>query len=226
MGVFSFAEKFWSPKSTVAVTGSLVYSSVFPFTVAVGESRGYSSASSYMDLSFVMAWMSASISSSSPSLQIVYQWSSLLAIVNAEWYLPALLYVTVFEATSHTAHASFNFEEVSLISHAITHTLFYVMESPFEALAPHELFLPALTLGMLVAIAPAVPVLRRIRTAEEPMILADVSYGIVGMAILLCVRPWLAAGLGGDPFLWVVNYMTASQGYEIRLAIAVWWITI
>jgi hypothetical protein len=226
VGVFSSFEKFRSPRiHNLAVLGSLVYSTVFPFTVSVGEARGYANASSYMDFSFTMACMTVSISTFNPSLPSVCQWATLLTTISMDWYLPAILYVTIFQAISNTAQSSFNFEEVSLISHAITHTLFYVTQSP-APLSPHELFLPALTFGMMVSISPAVPILRNIRTSANPMVVATVSYVVVVLSILLGVRPWLMAGLHQDPFLWVIDYMTSSKGYEIRLAIVIWWFAI
>lgn len=226
VGVFSSFEKFRSPRiHNLAVLGSLVYSTVFPFTVSVGEARGYSNASSYMDFSFTMACMTMSISAFNPSFSIVCQSATLLATINGDGYLPALLYITIFQAISNTAHSSFNFEEVSLISHGITHALFYVTQSP-ATLSPHELFLPALTFGMMVSISPAVPILRKIRASANPIAVATLSYAVVTLSILLGVRPWLVAGLHQDPFLWVIDYMTFSDGYEVRLAIVIWWLAI
>jgi hypothetical protein len=220
VGTFTLVEKLRSPeKHGLAVLGSLVYSTVLPFTVSVGESK----ALGYMDFSLTMAYMTVSIFCVNPSLSNVCQWA---VILPAPGYLPALLYMTIFEAISNTAHSSLNFEEVSLISHAITHTLFYVTQTPAAALSPHELFLPALTFGMLIAISPAVPLLRKIRESKQPTILAITSYAFIGISIILGVRGWLVACLGQDPFLWVLNYMTSSQGYEIRLAIIIWWFVV
>jgi hypothetical protein len=137
-------------------------------------------------------------------------------------YLPTLLYITTFESISNTANTSFNFEEVSLISHAVTHTLLYVSES--RHLSPHEIFLPALTFGIMVAIAPAVPILTKIKTTKAPAKLAIASYGAVVLSVLLGVRPWIAAELSEDPIIWVLKYMISSPGYELRLAIVSWWI--
>lgn len=46
------------------------------------------------------------------------------------------------------------------------------------------------------------------------------------MSILLGVRPWLVVELGEDPVVWVLNYMTSSEGYELRLVIVAWWIAV
>jgi len=144
--------------------------------------------------------------------------------VDATLYLPTLLFLATFHAVSHTAKTSFNFEEVSLITCGIYHALIYVFHAPM--LASHEIFLPALTFGMMLAIAPAVPLLCRIKASPNPNKLALFSGAIVVCMILGLVRPWLVAKLGEDPTLWVLKYMICSEGYEMRLLIVVWWLVI
>lgn len=181
---------------------------------------------SYVEFGFVIACMTVCISTFNPSLDDLLQWTMFLAAIDARWYLPTLLYVSIFGAISNTAEKSFNFEEVSLISHAVTHTMLYVVDPPSRGLISHEIFLPALTLGMLAAIIPAVPVLLNIRNSSKSLELAVISYVIVITSIFLAVRPWIVSNLGGDPLIWVFNYMTFSEGYEMRLAIVVYWLVV
>jgi hypothetical protein len=145
-------------------------------------------------------------------------------LVGEGLYLRTLLFLATFHAVSHTAKTSFNFEEVSLITCGIYHALIYAAYSP--TFASHEIFLPALTFGMMLAIAPAVPLLRRIKTSPTPNKLALSSFAIVLFTILCLVRPWLVAKLGEDPTLWVLKYMMSSEGYEMRLLIVVWWLIV
>jgi hypothetical protein len=227
VGGCSWFEEFRPPNSSpLAVLGSLVYSTVFPFTVSVGESQGPSIDSSYVEFGFVIACMTVCISAFNPPALDLSQWTMLLAAVDARWHLPTLLFVTVFGAVSNTAGASLNFEEVSLISHAIMHTLLYVAETPVRELHPHETFLPALTLGMLASITPAVPVLRTIRQSSTATKRAILNYIILATSIIVAVRPWLISSLAEDPLIWVYNYMTSSEGYEMRLAIIFYWLVV
>ena len=165
------------------------------------------------------------ISCFNPTVFTTHLWTALVILINARWYLPTLLYITTFQAISFTAHTSFNFEEVSLISHATTHTLLYITESD-SALSPHEIFLPALTLGMMSAVTPAVPILRRINLSSNKTKYATYGYAMVTFSILIGVRPWLVHELSEDPVIWVLNYMTSSEGYELRLAIVLWWLAV
>lgn len=224
--LFSSYERFRLSRARILIIiGSLVYSSVFPFTVSMGESRGYSMVSQYMVFSFILACMTMCISCFNPTLFSMVQVTTFSTLINARWYLPTLLYITTFQAISVTAYTSFNFEEVSLISHAVTHILLYVVESD-SPLSAHEIFLPALTLGMMTAITPATPILQRIKTSSNPMKLAICSYAMVIFSILTGVRPWLVLELGEDPVIWVLKYMTSSEGYELRLAIVLWWLAV
>ena len=197
VGGFSWFEEL-RPLETNALSllGSLVYSSVFPFTVTVGGTSGSSMDPSYVEFDFVLACMTVCISTFNPSLDDLLQWTTFLAAIDARWYLPTLLYVSIFGVISNTAEKSFNFEEVSLISHAVTHTMLYVGEPPRRGLLPHEIFLPALTFGMLAAIIPAVPVLLKIRNSSKSLELAVISYVIVIISIFLAVRPWIVSNLG------------------------------
>lgn len=170
--------------------------------------------------------MTVCISTFNPSFQDLLQWTILPAAVDDRWYLSTLLYISVFGAISNTAEKSFNFEEVSLISQAVTHTLLYVTETPEGGLLAHEIFLPALTFGMLAAIIPAVPVLQNIRKSSKSLELAISSYAIVVTSIFLAVRPWIVSKLGDDPVIWVLNYMMSSEGYEMRLEIVLYWLVV
>lgn len=123
-----------------------------------------------------------------------------------------MLYLATFEAISETAQTSFNFEEVSLISYGIIHIMLYVSEAPVDQLIHHEIFLPALTFGILLGIAPAVPVLHKIRNSSDTARLALLSCAIVVLSIILLVRPWLVTTLQEDPVIWAVRYMTSSTG--------------
>jgi hypothetical protein len=224
--LFTSYERLRSSSAHILViVGSLFYSSVFPFTVSIGESRGYNMSSQYIAFSFILACMTMWISCFNPTLFSMVHGATLIAFINARWYLPTLLYITTFQAISTTAHTSFNFEEVSLISHAIAHTLLYVVESDCP-LSAHEIFLPALTLGMMTAITPAVPTLRRIKVSSNTTKLAIYSYAMIIFSILVGVRPWLVRELAEDPVIWVFQYMTSSEGYELRLAIVLWWIAV
>jgi len=205
------------------VSSSLVYSSVFPFTVSIGVLQSYTK-TSYTDFGFIVACINMWMSCFNPKLFDISLWTSIVALFNEMWYLPALLYLTTFESISNAAKMSFNFEEVSMISLAVTHTLLYVSEP--RLLSPHEIFLPALTFGMIVAIVPAVPVLTKIRTSKNSTRFAISSYGIVVLSVLVGVRPWIAAELSEDPIIWVLKYMISSPGYELRLAIVLWWVTV
>jgi len=213
----------FSGRHRVSILSSLVYSSVFPFTVSIGLSKRYST-TSYTDFSFIIACVNIWISCFNPSLVDISSWVSIIGLFHERWYLPTLLYITTFESISNSANTSFNFEEVSLISHAVTHTLLYVCEP--RNLSPHEIFLPALTFGMMVAIAPAIPILAKIRTTKTPAKVAIASFGTVILSILLGVRPWIAAELSEDPIIWVLKYMISSPGYKLRLAIVLWWIAV
>jgi len=203
---------------------SLVYSAVFPFTVSIGGARDSNTTSYWTQLNFVIACITIFL--------YCFNWTfSTLAILIAPigfldrgLYFPVLLFMATFEAVSHTAKTSFNFEEVSLITCGIFHTLNYVAKSPL--LMPNEIFLPALTFGMTISIAPAIPLLRQIKHSTNPVKLAVYSYGIIVCTILLVVRPWLVVKLGADPILWVLRYMTSKQGYEMRLLITVWWLAV
>jgi hypothetical protein len=79
---------------------------------------------------------------------------------------------------------------------------------------------------MIVAIVPAVPVLTKIRMSKNTIRFAISSYGIVVLSVLLGVRPWIAAALSEYPILWVVKYMISSPGYQLRLAIVLWWVAV
>jgi hypothetical protein len=227
VGGFSWFEEL-RPLNTnaLSILGSLVYSSVFPFTVTVGGTLGSSMDPSYVEFGFVIACMTVCISTFNPSLDDLSQWTILLAAIDDRLYLSTLLYISIFGAISNTAEKSFNFEEVSLISHGITHTLLYVAETPTRGLLPHEIFLPALTFGILAAIIPAVPVLPNVRKSSKSLELAITSYVIVITSIFLAVRPWIVSNLGEDPLIWVFNYMTSSEGYEIRLAVVIYWLLV
>lgn len=166
------------------------------------------------------------ISNFNPSFANISQWAAVIAIVSPKWYLPTELYIVTFGAISSTASTSFNFEEVSLIATAITHALHYVIESSGAVLSPHEAFLLALTFGMLIAVFPAVRLLRKVQQSPKPMIPATYSYCIIMLSIFLGVRPWLIAELGEDPTIWILKYMTSKEGYELRLVIVSWWIAV
>jgi len=212
-----------SGRHRVSTLSSLVYSSVFPFTVSIGVSQGYTT-TSYTDFSFIVACINMWMSCFNPNLFDISLWTSIIALFNQRWYLPTLLYITTFESISNAVNTSFNFEEMSMISLAVTHTLLYVSEP--RHLSPHEIFLPALTFGMIVAIVPAVPVLTKISMSKNPTRFAISSYGIVVLSVLLGVRPWIAAELSEDPIIWVLKYMISSPGYELRLAIVLWWVAV
>ena len=203
---------------------SLVYSAVFPFTVSVGGARDSNTTSSWTQLNFIVACITIFVyyfNWTFPALAILIM---PVGFVDKELYSPVLLFMATFEAVSHTAKTSFNFEEVSLITCAIFHTLNHVAKSP--PLTPDEIFLPALTFGMTISIAPAIPLLRQITHSMNPVKLAVYSYSIVVCTILLVVRPWLVARLGADPTLWVLGYITSKEGYEMRLLITVWWLAV
>ena len=104
--------------------------------------------------------------------------------------------------------------------------MLYVSEAPVGQLIHHEIFLPALTFGILLGIAPAVPVLHKIRKSSDTARLALLSCAIVILSIILLVRPWLVTTLQEDPVIWAVRYMTSSTGYELRLAIVLWWLMV
>jgi hypothetical protein len=104
------------------------------------------------------------------------------------------------------------------------HTLFYIAKTPLQSLSPHEVFLPALTFGMVAAISPSVPILQKFKTTPNPIKLSICSYAIVAFLILFFIRPWLVHALGTDPVIWVLNYMTSAEGFELRLLIVIWWL--
>lgn len=207
----------------LAVLNSLMYSAVFPFTVSVG---GFSGDSWHLGPSAGIACMTVFISTFDLSMQTTCQLAALMTLPDDRWYPASLLYLTTFEAISKTAQTSFNFEEVSLISYAIIHIMIYISQAPTNEFLPHDIFSPGLTFGMLLAIVPAVPVLRKIRNSAETMKLAFISYAIVGLSMMLFIRPWLVATLQEDPVIWITFYMTSLPGYELRLAIVLWWIIV
>jgi hypothetical protein len=224
VGVVAVVSSLWSSNQhDLAVLDSLMYSSVFPFTVSVG---GFSADSWYLGHSARIAYMTVFISMFNPSMSAACHLATLIALPSDRWYLASLLYLTTFEAISKTAQTSFNFEEVSLISYSIIHTIIYVSQSSVDQMLPHEVFLPTLTLGMLLAIAPAVPVLRKIRKSSDSKRLAMISYAIVTSSIIIFVRPWLVATLHEDPVIWIFRYMTSFHGYKLRLSIVLWWLMV
>jgi hypothetical protein len=208
----------------LATIGSLVYSSVFPFTVATGGWGGCST--DYIQVSFAIACLTLWISWFNPKLATVALWTTPLALINAQCYYSTLLYTATFQAISNTAETSFNFEEVALISQAVTHTLSYASETNVNNFAPHEIFLPALTFGLMVAVSPAIPVLRKLKGSTSPATTAASAYLILIVLSVLCVWPWISAGLGKDPLIWAFNYITISEGFETRLAIVLWWLAV
>jgi hypothetical protein len=208
------------------IIDSLVYSSIFPFTVAVGGSRGYSTSTSHLTISLIMAYLTMLISAVNPSFDMLQHIASLLACVNEKWFFQVMLYLGLFGAISNTAHTSFNLEEVSLISQAITHTLLYVTQIPTLSLEFHEVFLPALTFGILLVISPATPLLRKIKSSRRPIPLLLLSCTVIIISYFLTVRQWLLAMLGQDPILWILQYMTSYEGYNIRLLIMSWWVAV
>jgi hypothetical protein len=212
-----------SNRHDLAVLDSLMYSSVFPFTVSAG---GFPANSWYLGHLSIIAFFTVCGAIVNPSMETVCHMANLIAVYDDRWYLTTLLYLTTFEAISQAAQASFNFEEVSLISHGIIHTVIYLYNTPGDHLSPHEIFLPALTFGMLFAIAPAVPVLRKIPKSSDTTRLAFMSYTIVILSIIFLVRPWLITTLREDPVIWIFLYMTSYAGYELRLAIVFWWIIV
>ena len=226
VAIFTMVGSLRSDVGGLTVLSSHLYSSVFPFTVSIGSSRTYDKPHPSMGLALVIAVVTMTISCFNPSLSFLEHWTGLSAMIDEKWYLPTLLYIATFDAVSHAAQTSFNFEEVSLISHATARTLLYVTESAPRSLSPHEIFLPALTFGMLIAIAPAVPFLRHLRESSNPIRLTICIYIIVTISIFLVVRPWLAFELSEDPIIWVLDYMTSNEGYEVRLAIVLWWLAV
>lgn len=223
VALFPIYKRIRSTESYLSTFTSLIYSSVFPFTVSIGKLRGYSTTSPYSELSLTMACVNMYIRVFNPTLR---QWLVLMPLIHERWCLPTLLYVVIFATISGTAQTSFNFEEVSLISQAATHALFFVVDSPTGSLSPPEIFLPAFTFGILFAIAPALPILRKIKTSSSPIKSTILIFILVIASIFILVRPWLVAELGEDPIEWVWNYMTRSEGHELRLAIVGWWFTV
>ena len=203
---------------------SLVYSAVFPLTVSIGGARDSNTPSYWTQLNFVIACITIFLYYFNWTFATLATLIAPIGFVDNGLYFPMLLFVATFEAVSHTAKTSFNFEEVSLITCGIFQMLHYVANSP--RLMPNEIFLPALTFGMTISIAPAIPLLRQIKHSTNPGKLAVYSYSIIVCTILLVVRPWLVAELGTDPTLWLLRYMTSKEGYEIRLLITVWWIAV
>jgi len=208
----------------LASFGSLVYSSIFPFTVSLGKSRQYHSTFGTLEYCFAIACVTVWLSLFNPVIQNVLLWAPLILLFDRNLYLPILLYLTTFAAISKAALTSFNFEETSLISQAVSHTLLYVAQQ--SMLAPHEIFLPALTFGMMVSIAPTIPLLRKLESSSKPRVMALSIYAIVVLCILLVVRPWLVSRLSTDPIPWVFDYMTSSKGSTLRIAIVIWWIAV
>jgi len=210
----------------LATSASLVYSSIFPFTISIGKSHRHAASPAFTELNFMLACLTMAISTFNPTLHVLSLWITVIPLIHENLYFSAILYATIFGAISNTAEASFNFEEVSLISQAVTHTLLYVVDTSRTFLEPHEIFLPALTFGMLISISPAVPMLRKIKMSSDPIRLAISSYVVVIGSIFLIVRPWLVFELAEDPIAWVWNYMTSSEGYKLRLAIVGWWLIV
>jgi hypothetical protein len=205
----------------LSVFASLVYSAVFTYTVSVG---GAAETTRFNQHDLITACLTIFLYAYNWSLPTLSTLVAPVMLVGEGLYLRTLLFLATFHAVSHTAKTSFNFEEVSLITCGIYHALIYAAYSP--TFASHEIFLPALTFGMMLAIAPAVPLLRRIKTSPTPNKLALSSFAIVLFTILCLVRPWLVAKLGEDPTLWVLKYMMSSEGYEMRLLIVVWWLIV
>lgn len=212
-----------SNRHGLAVLDSLMYSTVFPFTVSVG---GFSGDSWYLGYSARIACLTIFLSSINLSIPAACHLATLISFPDNRLYFAMMLYLATFEAISETAQTSFNFEEVSLISYGIIHIMLYVSEAPVDQLIHHEIFLPALTFGILLGIAPAVPVLHKIRKSSDTARLALLSCAIVVLSIILLVRPWLVTTLQEDPVIWAVRYMTSSTGYELRLAIVLWWLLV
>jgi hypothetical protein len=205
----------------LSVFASLVYSAVFPYTVSMG---GTGETTHFNQLDLITACLTILLYACNWTLPTLSALIAPVMFVEEGLYVPTLLFLATFHAVSHTAKTSFNFEEVSLIICGIYHALIYAAYSP--TLVSHEIFLPALTFGMMLAIAPAVPLLRRIKSSSDPNKLTLSSFAIVVCTILGVVRPWLVAKLGEDPTLWVLKYMISSEGYKMRLLIVVWWLVV
>ena len=204
--------------------GSLVYSALFPYTVAVGGSRVSASRSTFTAFCFSISCTTVALFFFNPSFGDICPWTPLVMIVDPKSYMPILLYLTLFGAISHTASTSFNFEEVSLISQAVAHVLNYVSSVTPHSLSFHEIFLPGLTVGLMLSISPARPFLRRIKSSKSPIWPLLAGGVITTGSIVFGIRPLILGALGEDPIIWVLNYMLASEGYQIRLLIVAWWL--
>jgi hypothetical protein len=209
----------------LGVLGSLVYSTLFPTTVVLGGTRAQATGNSYLNSSLWIAGATVLLSLCNLRIEDLSLWSSVLTL-DSRLYFSLLLYFAIFGAISETATTSFNFEENSLISQAVTHLVLYVSQVPMRDLTYYEIFLPAWTFGLMIAISPATPFLKRIRAAKDPIRLVLISFIVVFFSVVLSIRPWILEALGEDPVIWVLKYMLWSDGFQIRLLIVSWWLVV
>jgi len=227
LAVSGYIELFRRPGSRyLALLGSLVYSSLFPFTVVVGGSHCLPDAESCLSLHFSIACATVLIYLYNPSPEQIAQCSPIISTFGSKLYFPVQLYLAVFGAISETASTSFNFEENSLISQGVTHLLVYVLQVPLSTISFHEVFLPSLTFGLMLSISPTIPFLRDIKTSKDRMRPLTISAAIFLTSIVLGIRPWLVDALDEDPIIWVLKYMLWSEGYQTRLIIVSWWLAV
>lgn len=210
----------------MSVITSLVYSSLFPFTVVVGGARGYAESQSSLTLHLSIACATILLYALDPSLDAIFLWLHIVATVDLRLYFPLLLYLGVFGAISETATTSFNFEENSLISQGVLHVLLYVSQLPAEKLSFFEVFLPAWTFGLMMAISPVTSFLQEIKATKNPIGPLAISGGIVLVLIGVGIRPWLVEVLGEDPLVWLVKYMLWLEGFRVRFLIVCWWVAV
>ncbi len=156
--------------------------------------------------------------------------SLLCYLMSPDYPLIGPLHISILQLVAKITRTSLNSIEVALLSHSLTAFTLYMYNF---AVKPHEAFLFAFIYGLLLAMWPAVPFLKRSvrivltkaqmrskRAPQQRLILASKAYAVAGLVLITVVRGGLQYNLGKDPFVWVLRHIYYSRR---RQALVLYW---
>ncbi|CCG83481.1 Dolichol kinase [Taphrina deformans PYCC 5710] len=146
----------------------------------------------------------------------------------------ATLHLQVLRLGRELVGRSLNTIELDLLAHALTSfTIHYLRAAPSDLNHLTETFLFTFIYGLLIAIFPTIPILKRnvqlakIRPHHRPKNTTALHnryairvYGIVTVMILALVRHVFIRQTGLEPFIFVVGYLIERP---MRIALAIYW---
>ncbi|GAO50679.1 hypothetical protein G7K_4801-t1 [Saitoella complicata NRRL Y-17804] len=146
------------------------------------------------------------------------------------------LHVTILSLVQSATKPALLTSELGIIATGITLLLATALSN--EALEPYEVFLPVLSIGLIIATIPALPFVysamritrtppqhRTMRLIEQRLIYACAAYATIAVMVVGVIRPWVKRRLPGEdePFIWILRYMFQDHGWDVRLGMATWW---